>query len=159
MGHNGGVGRQVPGNRQNIGHNCPKLLIAWKNIITFRTTIFSSSDNDIQQSESGTIAPFTTAKPSLRPPVNDRPRGGTEMAAGSSGQPKAPVIVPGLFLFRRSLVAFLDDGLLLENPTCPNCGRVMKLKERPGTPKDQHIFKCEVCNLVFMTEDHLPVSG
>jgi len=55
------------------------------------------------------------------------------MAAGSSGQPKAPVIVPGLFLFRRSLVAFPDDGLLLVKSTWPNCGRVMKLMV-PTTP-------------------------
>ena len=45
------------------------------------------------------------------------------------------------------------------NPTCPNCGRAMVAKHRPDTPKEQHTFQCERCNLVFMTEDHVPVSG
>ena len=80
------------------------------------------------------------------------------MAAGSSGHQKPRSSCRDFFLFRRSSVAFLDDGLF-SITHCPNCGRVMKLKERPGTPKDQHIFKCELCNLVFMTEDHLPVRG
>lgn len=46
-----------------------------------------------------------------------------------------------------------------QNPTCPKCGRVMQQKDRPATPKEQHTFKCELCNLVFMTEDHQTVSG
>jgi hypothetical protein len=215
MEHNEEVGRQVPGNRQNIGRNCPKLLIACKNYIIFRTTIFFAA-----------------------PPVDDQPRGGTEMAAGSSGQPmligvhppasdfcESPASPCGAFacvryhtgnssesarwtkpfcggsddrarrrfrsgsagslrdfvvrnevvsggdelyaivaelwpeLLHKAPPAIVDALMRDQSPTCPNCGRVMKLKERPGTPKHQHIFKCEVCNLVFMTQDHLLVSG
>src|SRR5450631_1032029 len=47
------------------------------------------------------------------------------------------------------------------NPTCPNCGRPMTCREVDSSvPNDQaHIFECMQCNVVYMTEDHLPVSG
>jgi len=46
-----------------------------------------------------------------------------------------------------------------ENPTCANCGRPMDLISARKSAQDEHTFECKVCNLVFMTEDHTPVSG
>jgi transposase-like protein len=44
-------------------------------------------------------------------------------------------------------------------PNCPNCGRPMLLAEEPDRSNDQHAFRCEVCNLVYFTEDHTPIAG
>ena len=46
-----------------------------------------------------------------------------------------------------------------QNPKCPSCGRRMALKRRPASPSEQHTFACDVCHVVFMTEDHDPASG
>jgi rubredoxin len=49
-----------------------------------------------------------------------------------------------------------------QNPTCPNCGKPMSfIREGVVTisNEDPRIYECEACNLVFMTEDHLAVSG
>lgn len=47
----------------------------------------------------------------------------------------------------------------MENPACPNCGRKMSLVRRPEKPEDQHTFKCNVCQLVFMTHDDVPIHN
>ncbi len=46
-----------------------------------------------------------------------------------------------------------------ENPKCPNCGHAMVLARQPAASNEQHTFECERCHLLFMTEDHEPVSG
>lgn len=45
-----------------------------------------------------------------------------------------------------------------ENPKCPNCGRRMALVRQAAQPDEQHTFCCAVCNVVFITPDHEPVS-
>jgi transposase-like protein len=45
------------------------------------------------------------------------------------------------------------------NPICPNCGRPMTLVNRPKRQDDQHTFECEGCKVVYMTDDHTPVTG
>jgi len=60
------------------------------------------------------------------------PKSGTRLSAG------------GLFVMER-------------NPTCPNCGRVMKLLHEPKDPDAQHSFQCRVCHVVYLTHDHEPV--
>lgn len=45
----------------------------------------------------------------------------------------------------------------MDNPACPNCGRVMKLIHEPKDPQAQHSFQCSVCHVVYMTHDHEPV--
>ena len=48
---------------------------------------------------------------------------------------------------------------MIENPKCPNCGQPMTLEHEPSRPNEQHAFQCQSCHLVFLTEDHLPISG
>jgi uncharacterized protein YbaR (Trm112 family) len=45
------------------------------------------------------------------------------------------------------------------NPDCPNCGHAMTLIRQPKLPQDHHTFECRSCKLVYMTEDHTPVTG
>ena len=45
------------------------------------------------------------------------------------------------------------------NPACPNCGRPMALISPPNGEHDHHNFECSGCKVVYMTEDHTPVSG
>jgi transposase-like protein len=45
------------------------------------------------------------------------------------------------------------------NPNYPNCGRPMTLVTEVKRPEDQHTFECSGCKVVYMTEDHTPVTG
>ena len=46
---------------------------------------------------------------------------------------------------------------MASDPTCPNCGQPMALIAPPKGV--HHRFECKNCNVVYMTEDHIPVSG
>jgi hypothetical protein len=62
----------------------------------------------------------------------------------------------------RNFVPSRRLSVMEQNPTCPNCGRPMTVRDtgRPPLPDDgPHIFECRRCSVVFMTEDHIPVSG
>ena len=45
------------------------------------------------------------------------------------------------------------------NPTCPNCGQPMTLVSPPNGEHDHHTFECRGCKVIYMTEDHIQVSG
>jgi uncharacterized protein YbaR (Trm112 family) len=45
------------------------------------------------------------------------------------------------------------------DPTCPNCGQPMTLVSPPNGDHDHHTFECKGCKVVYMTEDHIQVSG
>jgi predicted RNA-binding Zn-ribbon protein involved in translation (DUF1610 family) len=45
------------------------------------------------------------------------------------------------------------------NPNCPNCDRPMILVRAPQRPEEQHTFECESCGVVYMTADHVPITG
>jgi hypothetical protein len=47
----------------------------------------------------------------------------------------------------------------MENPTCPNCGRPMHLLVQPAKQEDQHTFRCDSCGIVYLTPDHVPITG
>jgi transposase-like protein len=51
------------------------------------------------------------------------------------------------------------EHALPENPKCPNCGRQMRVVRQPSNPNELHTFECEGCHLLFMANDHEPVSG
>jgi len=42
-------------------------------------------------------------------------------------------------------------------PTCPNCGRPMTVTAKRA--HNHNTFECKGCKVVYMTEDHTPVSG
>jgi transcription elongation factor Elf1 len=50
-----------------------------------------------------------------------------------------------------------------KGPLCPNCGRQMSfsrtLAPDVGETDDVNVFKCSVCGVSLITEDHLPVAG
>jgi hypothetical protein len=45
------------------------------------------------------------------------------------------------------------------NPKCPNCGLPMTLITEPKRPEAQHTFECRGCKVIYMTDDHVPVTG
>ena len=48
-------------------------------------------------------------------------------------------------------------------PLCPSCGHQMLLSRTLapdiGETVDVNVFKCKVCGVSFITEDHLPIAG
>lgn len=49
-----------------------------------------------------------------------------------------------------------------ENPLCPNCGRTMAVARTipaQGEDPEAHVFQCDLCQVSFITDDHVPVSG
>jgi hypothetical protein len=51
----------------------------------------------------------------------------------------------------------------MDTPHCPNCGRHMQfartLEPETGEDEDVNVYKCSVCNVSYITEDCLEVSG
>jgi hypothetical protein len=35
----------------------------------------------------------------------------------------------------------------------------MTLKNVPDRPREEHVFECSGCGVVYMTEDHVPIAG
>ena len=52
---------------------------------------------------------------------------------------------------------------MLENPLCPNCSRPMHVTcTLPEAECDEgavNVFACSICDVSFITEDHLPIAG
>ena len=49
-----------------------------------------------------------------------------------------------------------------KNPTCANCGRPMSETAASWTRVGKwevSVFECNVCGIVFYTEDHVPLTG
>ncbi len=50
-----------------------------------------------------------------------------------------------------------------DSPLCPNCSRPMSLSRTLPPVGDNseeiNVFRCQVCNVSFITEDHLPIAG
>jgi rubredoxin len=46
---------------------------------------------------------------------------------------------------------------------CPNCGRPMRyartLEPDQGEVEDVNVYKCSVCNVSYITEDGMQISG
>lgn len=52
-------------------------------------------------------------------------------------------------------------SVMAENPLCPACGARMAFQREIDVPHNEPdtIFQCPSCKLVYMTKDHVPVSG
>jgi predicted amidophosphoribosyltransferase len=52
---------------------------------------------------------------------------------------------------------------MANDPLCPSCGRKMPLSRTlvpdVGETIDVNVFKCKVCGVAFISEDHLPIAG
>lgn len=48
---------------------------------------------------------------------------------------------------------------MASNPKCPNCGRPMALIAKSERPDDLNTFECTGCKIVYMTSDHVPMTG
>jgi hypothetical protein len=44
-------------------------------------------------------------------------------------------------------------------PACPNCGRPMSLADGNSEDEQPNIFECRTCKVIYMTDDHVPVTG
>jgi hypothetical protein len=56
----------------------------------------------------------------------------------------------------------VEEARMPENPLCPNCGRKMRISRTlppDGDDPESHVFECAICNISFITEDHLPIAG
>ena len=44
-------------------------------------------------------------------------------------------------------------------PACPNCGRPMTLASAEAVAEDQNTFECPHSILVYVADEHVPVTG